>query len=189
MCRVMRPADQAAMIGAVQMAQQFALRLAGLSLQAQPKLRQPGHLTAGQTQGELLGHLDRADHGGLVGWAHDAAHPGAPVCLEVRVGGMAAGALIAGTLIADMHRPDLGRDGRPPNCGFCWHPPAALARAQCLLISLHRVGDGEMLPGCPVLLPSRATPPALLDSAMAALAPDGGALAGVVAVGLASAAG
>jgi hypothetical protein len=102
---------------------------------------------------------------------------------------MAAGALIAGTLIADLHRPDLGRDGRPPNCGFCWRPPAALARAQSLLISLHRVGDGEMLPGCPVLLPSRATPTALLDSAMAALAPDGGALAGVVAGALASAAG
>jgi len=130
----------------------------------------------------LLGHLDRLAHAGLDGWAFDASHPRSPICLDVRVGGIRAG-----TVVANRFRPDLaGTPGTPTHCGFSWRPPLALARSDSLLVSLHRTGDGEMLPGCPMLLPALSTAPALLDAAIAAPTPNGRLLAGVIVAGLAT---
>lgn len=137
---------------------------------------------AGQVAGALQGHLDQVSHTGLIGWAFDAAKPLSPVCLDVRLGGVRAG-----TVVANRIRPDLaGIAGTPTHCGFDWRPPAALARSASLLLSLHRTGDGEMLPGCPVLLPALSASSAMLDRALATITTGGRPLADAINAGLAA---
>lgn len=137
---------------------------------------------AGQVPGALQGNLDQVAHGGLIGWAFDASNPQSPVCLDVRVGGVRAG-----TVIANRFRPDLaGIAGAPTHCGFSWRPQPALALSASLLLALHRTGDGEMLPGCPVLLPALSASPLMLERAIAAIAADGRPLADAISAGLAT---
>jgi hypothetical protein len=119
---------------------------------------------AGQQPGRLRGHLDRANHAGLIGWAHDQANPGAPVCLEVRLDGIRHG-----TVIANVYRPDLATGLSAGRCGFTWQPPIAWNRASNLLVSINRIGDETPLPGSPVLLPAQVSSPELLAQALGVL--------------------
>ncbi|MBU6498051.1 MAG: Hint domain-containing protein [Rhodospirillales bacterium] len=107
---------------------------------------------AGFAPGPLDGHVDRADHVVIGGWAHDAGNPASPVLLEILVDGEPGG-----TVLAEQPRADLvGLDRGGGFCGFALPLRAPLDPDRAHLVSVRRAADGAELRGSPVLI-DRAT--------------------------------
>lgn len=107
--------------------------------------------------GALGGHLDLADaKGRLEGWARDAARPGDPVILEVRLGDA-----VLGTLVACRPRRDLTEAGLG-QCAFVFDCGRSLTREDALRLQLCRIEDGAPLSKDNTRLPAA---PAMTDVA------------------------
>lgn len=75
-----------------------------------------------QTTGVLLGYVDRVDAKCIAGWAQNADHREAPVCLDIYAGGQLIGQTLANRYREDLEQAKLG-SGRH---GFVFTPPAGL---------------------------------------------------------------
>jgi hypothetical protein len=73
--------------------------------------------------GALRGYVDLASPGRIAGWAQNADHPEAPVCLDICAGGRLVGRTLANRYREDLERAGLG-SGRH---SFEFAPPAALS--------------------------------------------------------------
>ncbi len=72
--------------------------------------------------GQLRGHVNRVSNNRIAGWAQNADHPEAPVCLDVYAGGQ-----LIGQVLANGYREDLARAGVGSGChGFDFSPPDGL---------------------------------------------------------------
>lgn len=91
--------------------------------------------TAGDDDfGDLLGAVDSFDGVTLVGWARNAAHPDAPVCLDIVVDGALAGRVLAG-----------GSGAGPRGHGFAWPLPQVFSGVGVERIEVRRTADGAPL--------------------------------------------
>src|SRR5579884_1595508 len=98
--------------------------------------------------GTLQGSLDRADWGGVSGWACDPAAGDAPAALEVLDNGV-----VVGRILADRHRPDLEAAGlRGGRCAFALRFAPGLSALLRHEIRVRRAADGVELRGSPVVL-------------------------------------
>ncbi|MGO9698446.1 MAG: Hint domain-containing protein, partial [Xanthobacteraceae bacterium] len=90
--------------------------------------------------GVLHGFVDRITPHVIEGWAQNAEHPEAPVCLDI----YAVGRLI-GQVLANRHREDLKRAGIGSGChSFAFTPPPGLALLP-VAVEVRRSLDGAML--------------------------------------------
>lgn len=102
--------------------------------------------------GVLGGHLDRVDaKGRLEGWARDAAHPGVPVVLEVRLGDEVLGTVVACRPRRDLTEASLGQ------CAFVFDCGRILTRDDAIRLRLCRIEDGAPLSKDNTRLPAGAT--------------------------------
>jgi hypothetical protein len=101
----------------------------------------------GVMPGTLLGGVDlcRAEDGGTVigGWARDARHPDAPVCLTVIAGGRVMGEVLANRYRGDLAAAGIGH-GRHAFAARIAALPAGAA------IELRRAADGALLAAIPM---------------------------------------
>jgi Hint domain/Domain of unknown function (DUF4214) len=90
--------------------------------------------------GNLLGFVDRVTPRVIEGWAQNADHPEAPVCLDVYAGGR-----LIGQVLANRYREDLERAGIGGGChSFLFTPPAGIAFAPDR-VEVCRSLDGALL--------------------------------------------
>ena len=81
-----------------------------------------GVVPADKRIGQLRGHINRVSNNRIAGWAQNADHPEAPVCLDVYAGGQ-----LIGQVLANGYREDLARAGIGSGChGFDFSPPDGL---------------------------------------------------------------
>ena len=81
-----------------------------------------GVVPADKRVGQLRGHINRVSSNRIAGWAQNADHPEAPVCLDVYAGGQ-----LIGQVLANGYREDLARAGVGSGChGFDFSPPDGL---------------------------------------------------------------
>ncbi len=110
------------------------------------------------TPGPLVGSIDRVDGAWRVhGWAHDPAHPGLPVLLEVELDGRVIGTVAACEERGDLAAAGFGR-GR---CAFTFTSPVRLRPELLHSLRVRRVADGTPLamdPRC-----AAEIPPAMLE--------------------------
>lgn len=101
------------------------------------------HAAAHAAPGALRGFVDLIEEDGLVeGWAQDMANPELPVLLEIRRGGE-----VLGTVLACDRREDLATAGiGKGRAMFSLRVPGGLAGAARYGVSVHRAGDGAMVP-------------------------------------------
>jgi hypothetical protein len=121
----------------------FALEAMRARIEARAGIAADG----GVVPGALLGGVDlcRTGDGGTVigGWARDASHPDAPVCLTVIAGGR-----VVGDVLANRYRGDLAAAG----VGHGRHAFAARIAAlpAGAAIELRRAADGALLAAIPM---------------------------------------
>ena len=84
-----------------------------------------GLVLADKRIGPLRGQVNRVSDNSIAGWAQNADHPEAPVCLDIYAGGELIGQVLANRYRKDLERQDLG-SGRH---GFEFTPPAGLTFA------------------------------------------------------------
>lgn len=93
--------------------------------------------------GELRGRIETCDGGVVTGWAQDALHPDAPICLDVLVDGERVA-----LTYADRYRHDLTADGiGDGRHGFRLALPPTAVRPH--VVELRRSADGAALAGGP----------------------------------------
>jgi Hint domain len=91
--------------------------------------------------GNLLGFVDRVTPRVIEGWAQNADHPEAPVCLDVYAGGR-----LLGQVLANRYRADLEQAGMGSGChAFAFAPPPGVALLP-EAIDVRRSLDGALLP-------------------------------------------
>ena len=83
-----------------------------------------GLVLADKRIGQLRGQVNRVSDNCIAGWAQNADHPEAPVCLDIYAGGQLIGQVLANRYREDLERQDLG-SGRhsfeftlPPELAF-----------------------------------------------------------------------
>jgi len=84
-----------------------------------------GGLTSNEetAPGDLRGYVDRVTPRVIEGWAQNADHPEAPVCLDIYAGGR-----LIGQVLANRYREDLRRASMGSGChAFAFTPPPSLA--------------------------------------------------------------
>jgi hypothetical protein len=91
--------------------------------------------------GNLLGFVDRVTPHVIEGWAQNADHPEAPVCLDIYAGGRLIGQVLANRYREDLQHAGMG-SGRH---SFAFTPPAGLVFTLDA-IEVQRSLDGEVLP-------------------------------------------
>jgi hypothetical protein len=91
--------------------------------------------------GNLRGHVDRVMPHIIEGWAQNADHPEAPVCLDIYAGGRLIGQVLANRYREDLQHAGMG-SGRH---SFAFTPPAGLVFTLDA-IEVQRSLDGEVLP-------------------------------------------
>jgi fibronectin-binding autotransporter adhesin len=95
--------------------------------------------------GGLQGFVEVVSANSIRGWALDAAHPEAPVCLDVLVDGA-----IVAQVLASAYRPDLKQAGLGSGRhAFAVTLPTALPRALWRRVEVRRSADGVVLPRLP----------------------------------------
>lgn len=109
------------------------------------------------TQGAIEGLVERADRGGIGGWARDPAAPGVKVALDILLDGV-----FATRIEAAQFRPDLDASGHGA-CAFTLRFPNNLDASE---VAVLHAASGEHLPGSPIRLP----PPGTADPAAGLLA-------------------
>jgi hypothetical protein len=103
--------------------------------------------------GELRGSIEEISPARIAGWAQNAEHPQAPVCLDIYADGR-----LTGQVLANRYREDLERAGLGNAChGFAFTPPAMTIRPN--LVEVRRSLDGALLE-----LPGEARGPQLSPS-------------------------
>ena len=96
-----------------------------------------------QSAGALRGHVDGISGGFVKGWAQNAEHPEAPVCLDIYVEGQ-----LVGQALANRYREDLAQAGvGSGHHGFAFRPPAGVTLA-LETIEVRRSLDGAPVGGC-----------------------------------------
>ncbi|MBV9785006.1 MAG: Hint domain-containing protein [Acidisphaera sp.] len=98
--------------------------------------------------GALRGSLDQVGRGEVLGWAQNAAHPDAPVCLDFLVDGVLAGQALAGLHRADLQAAGIG-SGRH---GFAVRLSASLSG----MLEIRRSADNALLARAALERPGRA---------------------------------
>ena len=106
----------------------------------------------GPRTGELRGYIDLVSETCIAGWAQNADHPEAPVCLDIYTGGRLIGQVLANCNRDDLKRAGLG-SGRH---AFIFKPPADFASVLDP-VEVRRSLDGAALP--PSAHVKRAHPP------------------------------
>ena len=103
--------------------------------------------------GALRGYVDGLSGGLVFGWAQNADHPEAPVCLDIFAEGRFVGHVLANRYREDLAQAGLG-SGRH---GFVFDPPAGVTFA-LETIEVRRSHDGAPVGGCgkPVAEPQAA---------------------------------
>jgi hypothetical protein len=97
----------------------------------------------------LLGFVDRVTPRVIEGWAQNADHPEAPVCLDIVAGGR-----LLGQVLANRYREDLERAGIGGGChSFVFTPLAGIAFAPDR-VEVCRSLDGALL-ACGASRPTR----------------------------------
>ena len=96
----------------------------------------PAHL------GRLRGFIEVVSYRTISGWAQDAAHPDAPVCLDLIIDGELVAQTLAAQYRPDLHAAGLG-SGRH---AFSISLPAALPRAVWDRVAVRRSADQAALP-------------------------------------------
>jgi hypothetical protein len=101
--------------------------------------RRPGFDIAAEAPplGLLCGRIEKVGRRRICGWAQDAAHPDAPVCLDILAGGERTGQVVANRNRADLVAAGLGS----LRLGFEFKPPPGLALTP-RLIEMRRSLDG-----------------------------------------------
>ena len=98
---------------------------------------------ATESAGTLRGHVDGISGGFVKGWAQNADHPEAPVCLDIYVEGQ-----LVGQALANRYREDLAQAGvGSGHHGFAFRPPAGVTLA-LETIEVRRSLDGAPVGGC-----------------------------------------
>jgi Hint domain len=98
---------------------------------------------ATESAGTLRGHVDGISGGFVKGWAQNADHPDAPVCLDIYVEGQ-----LVGQALANRYREDLAQAGvGSGHHGFAFRPPAGVTLA-LETIEVRRSLDGAPVGGC-----------------------------------------
>jgi hypothetical protein len=97
-------------------------------------LRRAGAAMRRRVTGRLRGHVERVANGMIEGWAYDDADPQQPLALEICVGGVAQG-----VVLANRYRIDLDHHGLPA-CGFRAPAPQDAA------VEIRRAGSNAALP-------------------------------------------
>ena len=100
-------------------------------------------LTEAGNAGELRGHVDGISGGFVKGWAQNAEHPEAPVCLDIFVEGR-----LIGQALANRYREDLAQAGLGSgHHGFAFRPSAGMTLT-LETIEVRRSLDGASVGGC-----------------------------------------
>ena len=68
-----------------------------------------GLVLADKRIGQLRGHVNRVSDNCIAGWAQNADHPEAPVCLDIYAGGQLIGQVLANRYREDLERARLGQ--------------------------------------------------------------------------------
>jgi uncharacterized repeat protein (TIGR03803 family) len=111
--------------------------------------------------GLLRGEIEEVRRRRICGWALDAAHPEAPVCLDILAGGQ-----LIGQVVANRYRADLAAGLSSLRHGFEFVPPAGLAVAPRSIqvrrsldhASLTRSANLEQRPARLPRCPARSSP-------------------------------
>jgi hypothetical protein len=104
------------------------------------KLALRAGLSVNDGTGTLRGYIDAVDASAIEGWAQNAAHPEAPVCLDIYAGGRLIGQVLANQYRADLEFAGLG-SGRH---GFVFTPPEGVALT-ARAVEVRRSLDGQAL--------------------------------------------
>jgi hypothetical protein len=113
----------------------------------------------GPRTGELRGYIDLASETCIAGWAQNADHPEAPVCLDIYADGRLIGEVLANRYRDDLERAGLG-SGRH---GFEFTPQVELAFGYQAL-EVRRSLDGALLePSSKACVPRLSPLPANID--------------------------
>ncbi len=107
------------------------------------RIAQRAGLVAAASAGALRGHVDGISGGFVKGWAQNAEHPEAPVCLDIFAEGRFVGHVLANRYREDLAQAGLG-SGRH---GFVFDPPAGVTLA-LETIEVRRSLDGAPVGGC-----------------------------------------
>ena len=91
--------------------------------------------------GKLRGHVDRVTPQIIEGWAQNADHPEAPVCLDIYAGGRLIGQVLANRYREDLKHAGKGSGGH----SFAFTPPAGVAFVPDA-VDVRRALDGAALP-------------------------------------------
>jgi hypothetical protein len=90
--------------------------------------------------GQLRGYIDRIAPHVIAGWAQNADHPEAPVCLDILVGGR-----LVGQVLANRYREDLKKAGiGSGHHSFKFAPPSGLMFAP-ETVEVRRSIDGAVI--------------------------------------------
>jgi hypothetical protein len=114
----------------------YAVEAARRSVDTRAGLRPAG----GERAPPLRGYVDAIGRHHIAGWAQNAEHPEAPVCLDICAGGQLIGRVLANRYREDLERAGLG-SGRH---SFEFRLPAGLALAPSA-INVRRSIDGAAL--------------------------------------------
>jgi hypothetical protein len=90
--------------------------------------------------GNLLGFVDRVTPHVIEGWAQNADHPEAPVCLDIYAGGRLIGQVLANGYREDLQHAGMGSGSH----SFAFTPPPGLALLP-EAVEVRRSLDGALL--------------------------------------------